>query len=295
MVARITEATAAGQLADSASEALDRLASVERWNADRYSDLAREFGRAYPEPVPILPPNRSLDIVVLPALGCPWARCTFCAFYRDQTFRILSEAEFAEHLRLVKNLFGSTESSRSGIFLGSANALALSDRRLLAVLDAVRSHFGERPRGVAAFWDPDHAPARTHAHYQELAKAGLVSVFAGLETGKPELRSRLGKHPDLDAFIARVRQAKGAKIAIGITLLAGIPDAEARGATHIDQSCAAVRELELDAQDVVFVSPFDRAEPQRARSEARALTEALRAVTQARIAPYAMDSFRYYA
>lgn len=267
-----------------------------QWTAERFAELAGAFAAAYPEPVPILPPDRALDIVLLPALGCPWARCTFCAFYQDRHYRVLSEEEFAQHLGRVKSLLGPTQVSREGIFLGSANALALSHRRLTSVLGQAMRELGARRRGIGAFWDPDHSPRRDRASWESLVQAGLTTAYAGLETGHPELRERLGKHPRVDTFTAAVQAARAGGVRMGLMVLAGITGSDsALRAEHHQRTCAAVTAMGLDAGDLVFVSPYDSAEPAWARQDARELMRALRAATPARVAPYAMDRFRYYA
>lgn len=69
------------------------------------------------------------------------------------------------------------------VFLGSANALALSQRRLLLCLDQIRKRFGVFKRGVGAFADPDFSAGRTDQHCCELRKKELRQIVIGLETG----------------------------------------------------------------------------------------------------------------
>jgi hypothetical protein len=269
---------------------LDRAAA---WTETRYAEQAELFRRTYPDSVPILPPDRSRDLVVLPALGCPYARCRFCAFYGESTYQPLTVAEFSEHLDRVAQLLGPGLDGRTGVFLGSANALALAQPRLLAVLTETRSRFGQRR--VSAFWDPDHSPHRAAAAFSQLFEAGLSSVYVGLETGSPKLRSELGKSADVERFSERVRRARQGGLRIGVSVLAGIAG---DAAEHEACTAHAVHLLGLDSSDSVFVSPLMRVSDAAAphldvQVLARSLNRALTAATPAQVASYAPERHRY--
>lgn len=262
------------------------LARAATWNETRYAEQAELFRRTYPEPVPILPPDRSRDLVVLPALGCPYGKCRFCAFYGESTYRALTREQFMEHLDRVTELLGPTIDDRSGVFLGSANALALGRGRLTAALSEVRKRFGARR--VSAFWDPDHSPERDDAAFAELVEGGLESVYVGLETGSPVLRAELGKSRDLPAFGRRVRLARRSGLRVGVSVLAGVAD---RSSDHERSTAEAVRDLDLGPNDMVFVSPLLGVEG--AAASAQTLSKKLASATPARVTSYAPDRHRY--
>jgi radical SAM superfamily enzyme YgiQ (UPF0313 family) len=262
------------------------LARAATWNETRYAEQAELFRRAYPEPVPILPPDRSRDLVVLPALGCPYGRCRFCAFYGEPTYRALTREQFSDHLDRVTHLLGPSVDDRSGIFLGSANALALGRTRLTSALAEVRRRFGTRR--VSSFWDPDHSPERDDRAFAELVEGGLESVYVGLETGSPTLRAELGKSGDLTAFERRVRLARLSGLRIGVSVLAGVADPASE---HEPSTARAIRGLDLGPNDMVFVSPLLGVAT--AAESAEALTRTLSRATPARVASYAPDRHRY--
>lgn len=244
--------------------------------------------------MPILPPDRYRDLVVLPATGCPWGRCAFCAWYRDARFSVLDPAAFEAHLERVAALFGLGAPARDGLFLGSASALSVPDDRLLAHLGRAVARFGPFPRGVSAFLDPDHAPHRTEADWRRLAVAGLTRAVVGLETGDSALRRRLGK-ADPARLVETVRALRAAGLSAGVSVLAG-PGSPADAEAHLRGTAAVVRDLGLGPGDVVYVSPLEGALPEPALAAAAAeLEAALRPVTRAKIAPYRMDLYRYFA
>jgi len=252
------------------------------------------FQVAYPEPVEILPPDRYRDLVVKPALGCPNASCSFCAFYAGKRFKPMTRALFASHLDRVEELFGPLLRGRKGVFLGSASAASLSNARLLEILLELSRRWGSWPSGVATFLDPDHAPTRGVPEWRELADAGLTRVVSGLETGLPELRAELGKSSNLDAFVRTITCQKRAGLPVGLTVLAGV-GAESQRAAHRGETARVLARMSLSREDLVYVSPLAGSMAEGAlEHETRALTSALRQVTAAPVAPYAMQRFGYY-
>lgn len=297
--AAIGDADAAGALEERPAGARGRaerlLARAAALGPSDWREVAARFAEVYPEPVPILPPDRYRDLVLLPATGCPHGACDFCAWYREARFRALSPAELERHLDGVEALFGAGAPARDGLFLGSASALSVADERLLDLMARARARFGPPPRGVAAFLDPHHAPQRDAAAWSRLAAAGLVRAIIGLESGEPALRARLGKPGPLPAVADTVAAARAGGVPVGLTVLTGaVRPGEV--AAHLEATVAFVAARGLASADLVYVSPLDDApDPAAAAAEARAMTARLRAATAARVAPYRVDLYRYFA
>ena len=288
---------ARGVLPGSPREHLTRLVSeATRWGREAFQRELRRYEAVYDENVEILPPGRTLDVVVLPAAGCPNAACTFCAFYRGRGLRGKSAQELATHLEGVRDLFGPALALRRGVFLGSASAVSLSQAKLERALDETRRVLGASfPAGVAAFWDPDHAPTRTREDWTRLRARGLRQVYVGLETGSSSLRAEAGKSGDLEAFGASLRPAREAGVQLGVIALVGLGGV-ARAPEHLRETTRVVAGFGLQAGDTVFLSAWEGSMPPgELRASERALRGALREVTDAKVVPYAMRSFRYYA
>ena len=271
----------------------DRLRVAAQWTAETFAEERRRFAVAYPEPVPILPPHRYRDVVVLPATGCPNHSCTFCDFYRDRPFVALDDAAFEAHLAEVIRLFGRALPQRGGVFLGSGSALSVSDRVLLRRLPRIMERVGPLQRGIAAFHNPDLGKRRTVAQWQALRDAGLVDVTVGLETGLPRLREALHKSPDTARFATSVADIKAAGIDVAVTVLLGV-GAPADAAAHRAATAALIAEMPLDARDRVYLSPLTEALSRtEARAEMRRFRGALR--TDATVGAYLVERFAYFA
>lgn len=253
---------------------------------DPASDRER-FERAYAEPVPILPPHRYRDVVVLPATGCPNHACRFCAFYRDRPFRVVAPEAFRAHLGAVRDLFGEALAARDGVFLGSASALSLSDEILLARLADVEAFLGRPRRGTASFLDPDRGRVREAAEWSRLLEAGLVEATVGLETGLPALREEVGKSPDVDRFVETVGRLKAGGLAVSVTVLIGL-GGESRAAAHREATLEALDRMPLDGADRVYLASLGGVPRPE---ETRRFREGIRA----RTGDYRIERFAWFA
>ena len=263
---------------------------------DDLDQIEELFLRAYPEPISMLPPDRYRDLVLLPATGCPSTKCTFCTLYTGAGFQIFSPSQFEEHVESVRQLFGNAINEKTGIFLGSASALSLSQRRFTGVLLIIKDKLGSFKRGIASFYDPYHAPKRAKFEYDELRKLGLRQVTIGLESGSGLLRQLWGKSPDLSLLKNTIDTLKASKIQVALTILTGF-HAKENYLNHIDDTTTFIRSLPLDHTDILYLSPLDPSPVTESISteQVHSLKSRLREVTPARVVPYFVNTFRYYS
>lgn len=233
------------------------------------------FYRVY-RPVPILPPDKYLAVVLQATEGCSYNRCAFCTFYRGVPFRVKSEEEFRSHVRQVKEFFGPALMLRRSIFLGDANALAAPHEHVVRLMRAVNEEFALAPReiclrskdmrewlaarqdgfeGVYSFLDVFNARKMTVDEFKQLAELGLRRVYIGLETGdKPLLRFlRKPGHPE-DA-VRVVNDLKKAGVNVGIIVMTGIGGKQYAEA-HVSHTTEVLMEMNLGEGDLVYFSPF---------------------------------------
>lgn len=258
--------------------------------------IAEQFEGAYLESVRMLPPDRYRDLVLLPATGCPRGGCSFCTLYAGTEFRVLTKSEFEEHIHKVFDLFGHAAADRTGVFLGSASALSLSQRRLMETLSAINKKLGRFKRGVSTFFDPYHAPKRTVADYEQLKKMGLQQAVIGLESGSGILRKRWGKPGDLSKLTDTVSTLKHARVQVSLTILTGFhPDGNFLN--HVDETTRFIKSLPLGSTDILYISPlYPENIPSTITDEQiRSLQLKLRAASPARVVTYRVNRFRYFA
>ncbi|RME21821.1 MAG: radical SAM protein, partial [Deltaproteobacteria bacterium] len=229
------------------------LDAAMEWDPERLAAEAGRYAATWPEPTPILPPDRQRDLVLLPATGCPSNHCTFCSLYAGRGFSVLGPDALEAHLRGVAAFMGPGLGGRDGFYLGSASALSLSAARLRAVLDRVGAILGTPRRGLAAFWDPEHAPLHPVSDLAQLADRGLRRVVIGLETGDPALRAAASKAGDLHRLRSAIHHARQAGLQLGLTVLVGLGGPEAVSA-HQAATARLLAELPLTHADLVYLS-----------------------------------------
>ena len=87
---------------------------------------------------PVFRPPSEAELLILPLTdGCSWNRCTFCEMYTapQKRFRPRAEEEVLESIERCGQAFGG-EVRR--VFLSDGDAMTLSTRRLVTVLEAIR-------------------------------------------------------------------------------------------------------------------------------------------------------------
>ncbi|MFK0571532.1 radical SAM protein [Endozoicomonas sp.] len=263
---------------------------------DSYDKQMALYRQAYPEDVSILPPDRYGDIVIQPAIGCPNRKCTFCAFYKEKPYQVLNKEAFISHLQSILHVYGQKLMSAQGAFLGSANAMALSQRRLMFCLEEIKERFGVFKREVATFADPDYSARRSSRDWEELRERGLKHIVIGLETGWGELRASLGKSGDLSKVSDTINSAKQSGMTIGLTVLTGAAP-ETKREMNLVNTLATIKGFDLSAKDIIYLSPLSDSGhiKTEAVAEQKLFAESLRDVTEARVVPYQMQRFQYFA
>lgn len=271
------------------------IAKSQSLSIDEYKKQKLLYQQAYPEEVCILPPDRYGDIVIQPAIGCPNRQCTFCAFYKEKPYQVLNEQAFIAHLQAVQQIYGRKLAAAPGVFLGSANAMALSQRRLVFCLDQIEEHLGTFKREVATFADPDFSARRSSRDWEELRSKGLRHLVIGLESGWGELRALLGKSGDLSKTTAMIQEAQQAELSIGLTLLTGAA-AEDQREKNLEFTLQTIEGFNLSPAETIYLSPLssDGYIEEEAILEQKVFADSLRYITKARIVPYQMQRFQYF-
>lgn len=259
--------------ADAPPEARAQLERAATWDEPAYAEDRRRFQTVY-KPVPILPPDQYLAMVLQATEGCHYNHCSFCHFYRDRPFHVKGDAELRAHIEAVRGFLGAGARLRRTIFLADANALVLPERRLAGVFEAIGQAFelapaklsgaalsrwkAEHPQGIAgiySFLDAFTGKRKTEDEFEYMAARGLRRVYIGMESGHAPLLAFLRKPSMPDDVRAVVRAARAAGVHVGVIVLLGIGgDRYAQG--HVDDTVAVVNSLGLNSRDIVYFSEF---------------------------------------
>ena len=243
-------------------------ATAARADAQRFSTIYGELG--------ILPPDQYLATVVNATEGCTSNTCAFCELY-SQPFRARTAAEFGGHLADVRAYLGDSLSLRSrSVFLGAANAVALSTARLLPMLQMIAETFASHRPPVMGFVDAASGARKSSSEYGELAAAGLARVYVGLESGHDPLLAFVRKPGTSDEAVGAVRAMKSAGIHVGVIVIVGLGGARFADA-HVSGTVATLNDMGLGAGDLVYFS--DLVEPHNGHYTALTASAAIRRLT----------------
>ena len=233
------------------------LEQVAEWNWPRFEAEAARFAAVY-KPVPILPPDQYLSLVIQATEGCSYNDCNFCTFYRDRPFRIKSLAALDSHIDWVVGFVGRGISLRHSIFLADANAVIIAQEKLLPMLDLINARLpvqrGARA-GIYAFISAPDALRKNAADFAALKARNLVRLYVGLESGHDPLRRFLRKQGAAADVTAAVQSIKAGGLSVGLIVMVGVGGVRFRDA-HLRDTVALIERLSLGAGDIIYLSPF---------------------------------------
>ncbi|HTX78629.1 MAG TPA: radical SAM protein [Longilinea sp.] len=229
------------------------LRKITGYTQDQLAHDAAAFTRLYGR-TGILPPDQYMAVFLQVTEGCTYNQCTFCHFYKDRPFRAKPFNEFEVHAKQVKAYLGEGISLRRTIFLGDANSLALSTKRLLPYFDIIHRYYDiDKLGGIYAFLDGFNAAKKTLEDYRALADRGLKGVFFGLESGSQTILDQLNKPIDLDEAVPAIHTMKQAGLDIGVIILLGAGGKEL-AQEHATATIRVLNAMKLDADDLIYYS-----------------------------------------
>ena len=144
----------------------------------------------YVEPV-FRPPSESESLILPGTVGWAWTECTVCgvATAPQKAFAARKEEEVLESIRLTGQRYGDQVRR---VFLADGDALVLPTRRLLNILEAIRTHM-PAVRRVSSYCLPRNLAKKSQSEINELAAAGLKMVYVGAESGDDQVLASVKK------------------------------------------------------------------------------------------------------
>jgi len=170
---------------------------------------------------PVYRPPSEADSLILPVTdGCSWNRCTFCDMYTapQKKFRPRDEAEVLDSIKSCGEQFGR---GVQRIFLADGDALTLSTRRLVTILEAIRR---ELPgvRRISSYCLPRNLRKKSVEELRELAELGLSLVYVGAESGDDEVLAKISKGETFASTLDALDKLQQAGIKRSVMILNGL-------------------------------------------------------------------------
>jgi len=186
----------------------------------------------YVEPV-FRPPSEAESLILPVTDGCSWNNCTFCEMYTapQKKFRAREEDEVLESIRLTGERYGD---QIRRVFLADGDALVLPTRRLLTILEAIRTHM-PAVRRISSYCLPRNLRKKSQQEIDELAAAGLKMVYVGAESGDDQVLAAVQKGETFDSTCDALNKLGNAGITRSVMILNGL-GGKALSQQHADNS-----------------------------------------------------------
>lgn len=188
----------------------------------------------------IRPPSEAGSILLQITVGCSHNRCAFCGSYRGERFRIKPDeivrddiAFAARHCRRQRR-----------VFLCDGDALVVPQRRLVAILTAVREQLPWVTR-VGSYANARSIGLKSDAELRQLRELGLGILYMGLESGDDATLKAVRKGTDAATQVAMGRKAIEAGMKLSVTVLLGIAG-RARSVEHAHATARALSAIDPD-------------------------------------------------
>lgn len=204
----------------------------------------------YVEPV-FRPPSEAESLILPVTDGCSWNKCTFCEMYTapQKKFLARTEDEVLESIRLTGQRYGG-EIRR--VFLADGDALVLPTRRLVAILDAIRTHM-PAVRRISSYCLPRNLRKKSQVEIDELAAAGLKMVYVGAESGDDQVLAAVDKGETFDTTREALDKLGAAGITRSVMILNGL-GGKALSQQHAENSARLANATQPDYLATLVVS-----------------------------------------
>jgi radical SAM superfamily enzyme YgiQ (UPF0313 family) len=181
--------------------------------------MTTNFPIRYINPV-YRPPSEAESLILPVTNGCSWNQCTYCEMYTapQKKFALRDEDETLASLRDCGAQFANQVQR---VFLGDGDALALSTRRLLTLLAAIKTHL-PRVRRISSYCLPRNLRNKSVPELQELREAGLSLAYVGAESGDDLVLQRVNKGETVDSTRDALDKLGAAGITRSVMLLNGL-------------------------------------------------------------------------
>jgi radical SAM superfamily enzyme YgiQ (UPF0313 family) len=188
----------------------------------------------------VRPPSEARSYILQVTYGCSHNRCTFCGTYLDKPFQVRPADEVLEDIALAQQLLPHTRR----VFLADGDALVLSTRRLVPILDALASAFPHLER-VGIYANARNLLDKSEADLALLRRKGLGIVYLGLESGSDEVLKRVRKGATAAEMVRAVHKAQAAGMRVSIIGILGIGGPEL-SSTHAEATGRVISEMDPD-------------------------------------------------
>jgi len=181
--------------------------------------VTQDFPIHYINPV-FRPPSEAQSLILPVTNGCSWNKCTYCEMYTapQKKFQAGDERVLLDAIQQCGAQFGPDVQR---VFLGDGDAMVLSTRRLMTLLEAVKVHL-PKVRRISSYCLPRNLRHKTVQELVELREAGLSLVYVGAESGDDQVLGHVNKGETFETTRDALDKLGAAGITRSVMLLNGL-------------------------------------------------------------------------
>ncbi len=187
----------------------------------------------------IRPPSEAWSLLLQISVGCSHNKCTFCAAYKGEKFRIKTFEEIEEDI-IEASGYGYIEK----VFLCDGDALILPMRRLMPILESINKHIKGVKR-IGLYANAKSILRKSPEELLQLRDMGVGIAYLGVETGNDDILQAIHKGANARQMIEAGRKIKEAGITLSVTVLLGIGGTE-KSMDHALDTARILTEIDPD-------------------------------------------------
>ncbi len=163
------------------------------------------------------PPSEAYSLLVQVTIGCTHNKCRFCSMFKEKKFRVRDIEEVFEDLDWAREHYSSV----GRVFLCDGDALALTNRKLVPILERINELFPECER-TTIYGNAKDVLHKTPEELEELRKLGVTIIYIGAESGSDKVLKDMCKGATREQLIKAVRMIEDAGIKASVTFISGL-------------------------------------------------------------------------
>ncbi len=199
---------------------------------------------------PFRPPSEANSLLLRVTRGCPWNRCAFCPMYKQIKFEKRSVEAVKQDIDTAQEYTGGKVDT---VFIGDSDSLVIKAAEMCDILDYLHGTFPSLTR-VTTYARALTLKRKPIGSLKEIRSAGLTRLHIGLETGSPQLLTRIRKGAGRDTMVRGCVKARNAGFEISLYVLVGI-GGESNWQEHALETAKVLNEINPDFIRIRTLTP----------------------------------------
>ncbi len=185
------------------------------------------------------PPSEADSYILQATVGCSWNACTYCAMYRDKSFRVRNIQETLDDIQTAADTYGPQIRK---VFVADGDGLVMDLEHWERILTACSSAFPGLRR-VSAYATAMNLLEKTPEELARLRELGLSLLYIGPESGDDVTLKRIAKGGTFQDHVDAARRARDARMKMSVIFLLGAGGVD-RSREHAQASAKLTSEMD---------------------------------------------------